>query len=86
MVSLNTDGYIVSLGSVTDAVSKDSTLADEMKHEQEAIELDEIEEAAMTEPADNKKGKLIVPEEIAIGHVSWQACECTRMCNRQWRC
>lgn len=75
VVSLNTDGYILSQGSIKDAVSKDAALAEEMKHEEEAIELDENEETTMAQPADDKKGKLIVPEEIAIGHIGWDTCK-----------
>ena len=35
VVSLNTDGHIVSQGSVKEALAKDSTLAEEVKHEEE---------------------------------------------------
>lgn len=77
VVSLTNDGYIASQGSVTDAVAKDATLAEQIKHEEEAVELDEIEETQTTKPADDlaKKGKLVVAEEIAVGHVSWRACK-----------
>lgn len=75
VVSLGTDGYIVSQGSVNDAIAKDARLAEEMKHEAEAIELDEIEETTADKPIDAKAGKLIVAEEIAIGQVSRDACE-----------
>lgn len=72
VVSLNTDGYIVSQGSVTDALAKDLSLAEEMKHEEEAVELEENEDTA-TKPAEEQKGALVVTEEIAIGRVSWKA-------------
>ena len=76
VVSLDTDGNIVSQGSVSDAIAKDATLQEEMKREEEAVELDEIEDAAADDkPVDEKKGKLVVAEEIAHGHVSWKACE-----------
>lgn len=75
VVSLNTDGYIVSQGSVSEAMAKDSRLAEEMKHDEGNTELNEIEETAVPESTDAKKGKLVVAEEIAIGHVSWNACE-----------
>lgn len=76
VVSLNTDGYIVSQGSVKDALAKDASLAEEIKHEEEAVELDEHEEeASKDKPAEETKGKLIVAEEIAIGRVSWKARE-----------
>lgn len=76
VVSLDTDGHIISQGSVSDAIAKDSKMAEEIKHEEEAVELDEIEETAMTEVRGDNKGKLVVAEEIAIGRVSWKACEC----------
>lgn len=75
VVTLNLDGYIISQGSVTEAMTKDPKLMEEMKHEGEAIELYEIEEAATTKPVDETKGKLVVAEEIAIGRVSWDACK-----------
>lgn len=76
VVSLNIDGHITSQGSIPDALAEDPKLAEEVKHEEEAVELDEHEEAITTKPADDKKGKLVVAEEIAVGHVSWSACEC----------
>ena len=72
VVSLGTDGCILSQGTVSDAIAKDDSLAKEMKHEQEAIELDEDEGDEIA--AEDKKGKLVVSEEIEIGHVSWPAC------------
>ena len=82
VISLS-DGHIVSQGSVSDALKKDSKLAEEYKHDEEAMELDEAEDdtADSPDPADpakpaksGKDGKLVVAEEIAVGHVSWQAC------------
>ena len=73
VVSLGADGCILSQGSVSDAIAKDDSLAKEMKHEQEAIELDE-DEGEDEIAAEDKKGKLVVSEEIEIGHVSWPAC------------
>lgn len=82
VISLH-DGHIVSQGSVRDALAKDKALAEELKHEEEAMELDEHEEAeasgsddpaAPGEPTKAKEGKLVVAEEIEVGHVSWKAC------------
>lgn len=76
------DGHVISQGSVSDALKKDNKLAEEFKHEEEALELEVTEEAealGSTEdaaaPTRAKEGKLVVAEEIAVGHVSWQACE-----------
>ncbi|KIP03407.1 hypothetical protein PHLGIDRAFT_242940 [Phlebiopsis gigantea 11061_1 CR5-6] len=73
------DGHIVSQGSVSDALKQDDKLAEEYKHEEEALELEENEDIEATgsaepeAPAPAKEGKLVVAEEIAIGHVSWRA-------------
>ena len=75
VVSLNTDGHIVSQGSVSDAIAKDSKLQEEIQHEEEAAQLDEAEEEAADKPIEEKKGKLVVEEEVAVGHVSWAACQ-----------
>lgn len=76
VVSLNTDGHIVSQGSVKDTLAQDAAWAEEVKHEQEAIELEEAEESHAAKPADGGKGQLVVAEEIAVGRISWSACEC----------
>lgn len=74
MVALGTDGRIISQGSVADALAHNKALATELKHEEEAVELEEHEEDAEA-PVD-KKGKLVVAEEIELGHVSRDACTC----------
>ncbi|PSS08857.1 hypothetical protein PHLCEN_2v3472 [Hermanssonia centrifuga] len=68
VVSIGVDGRIASQGSVSEALAKDSKLAEEFKHEEEAIELDENED--VDEVAGTTDGKLIVAEEIEVGHVS----------------
>lgn len=76
------DGHIISQGTVSDALGKDEKLAEEFKHDEEALELDETEEIeagdsmdAVVVPAKGAEGKLVIAEEIAVGHVSWNACE-----------
>lgn len=77
------NGHIVSQGSVSDALKKNEKLAEEFKHDEEALELEENEEAEAeasssadpSTPAKADGGKLVVAEEIADGQVSWQACE-----------
>jgi hypothetical protein len=76
VVSLNTDGHIISQGSISDALAKDSKLVEEIKHEEEAVELVEAEEATADKAIKEKKGKLVIAEEVARGHVSWHACKC----------
>ena len=75
VVSLNTDGHVVSQGSVGDAIANDSELLGELQHEEEAIQMDEIEQVITRKPIQEEKGKLVVAEEIALGQVGWQACE-----------
>jgi hypothetical protein len=78
VVSLGLDGRVFSRDSVSDAVAKDKTLAAELVEGTRAIKddekrIDQEEPDAAAKPAD---GKLIVAEEIAEGHVSWDACNC----------
>lgn len=71
VVSLGTDGHVLSQGAVSDVLSKDHSLA-----------LASVQEQVLMEKADGEidrkigvksDGKLIVAEEIAEGHVSWAA-------------
>jgi ABC-type methionine transport system ATPase subunit len=66
------DGRVVGQGTVSDVLSKDTTLAHQ-------VEMEEIIEEAKeeTKPDGDKKkasdgqGKLIVAEEVQIGNVGW---------------
>ncbi|KAJ7745467.1 P-loop containing nucleoside triphosphate hydrolase protein [Mycena maculata] len=71
VVSLGLDGRVWNQGSISDALAKDKVLAREVTKDQEIFELAEKEIDA-TSPADESKkdGKLIVVEEIDIGHRS----------------
>ncbi|KAI0798592.1 hypothetical protein BC629DRAFT_232884 [Irpex lacteus] len=73
VVTLSSDGNITTQDSISDALVQDSKLQEEIRHEEQAIELDEIEDTVADEPVEEKKGKLVVAEEIAHGHVSWNA-------------
>ncbi|KAJ7807314.1 hypothetical protein B0H14DRAFT_3483418 [Mycena olivaceomarginata] len=75
VVSLGLDGRVHSQGSVSDALEQDEQLAKEVTKDQEILELAEKEldpTTALDKPP-KKDGKLIIAEEIAIGHVSWKA-------------
>lgn len=75
VVSLGLDGRVHSQGSVSDALEQDEQLAKEVTKDQEILELAEKERdptTALDKPP-KKDGKLIIAEEIAIGHVSWKA-------------
>ena len=75
VVSLGRDGRIASRGSVSDALKKDKTLAKELAKDARAIKDDEkkIDGEEPYEAARPTDGKLILAEEIAEGHVSWDA-------------
>ncbi|KZT67088.1 P-loop containing nucleoside triphosphate hydrolase protein [Daedalea quercina L-15889] len=74
VVALGTDGRITSQGSVANALEHNKKLVAEIAKEEA-----EIEKAEATvddqEPELPKQdaGKLVVEEEIAVGHVGWQA-------------
>lgn len=76
VVSLGADGRIIASGPPSETVLKDRALAEQVAHEQEALELDEDldDEGADDGTKVTAKGaKLVVAEEIQTGHVSWKA-------------
>ncbi|KAI0076652.1 P-loop containing nucleoside triphosphate hydrolase protein [Panus rudis PR-1116 ss-1] len=77
VVSMGPDGRILSQGTLSNALAKDKTLSAELAQEQKAIEKDDEKLKVAPEPAQAKpkdgKGKLIVEEEVALGHVTWHA-------------
>ncbi|KAH8978585.1 hypothetical protein EDB92DRAFT_2119177 [Lactarius akahatsu] len=75
VVSLGKDGRIASRGSVSDALKKDKTLAKELAESTRTIKDDEnkIDSQEPDETVKQADGKLILAEEIAEGHVSWDA-------------
>ncbi|KAG1749648.1 uncharacterized protein EDB91DRAFT_1334077 [Suillus paluster] len=76
VVSLGSNGRIVSQGSISEAIAKDHKFAAEMAKEQEVLAKEaEVVDNPEEPNADAKKsdGKLVMSEEIAEGHVSWPA-------------
>ncbi|KAI9435350.1 hypothetical protein H4582DRAFT_2112394 [Lactarius indigo] len=75
VVSLGKDGQIASRGSVSDVLKKDKTLAKELAKGARAIKDNEekIDSVKPDETVKSADGKLILTEEIAEGHVSWDA-------------
>src|ERR1700761_857221 len=75
VVSLGQDSHIASRGSVSDALKKDKALAKELSKDARAIKEDEkkIDGEEPYKTARPTDGKLILAEEIAEGHVSWDA-------------
>ncbi|KAJ3799615.1 hypothetical protein GGU11DRAFT_858145 [Lentinula aff. detonsa] len=68
------DGRVASQGSIEDAMSIDKELAAEVEKDEEAVERanNEIDPQTPNEPS-GKDGKLILKEEVELGHISWSA-------------
>ncbi len=80
LVDIGSDGRILSQGSLSAALSKDSKLLQEVEEEQQVLEKveQEIDPSAETEKATEAQkstGKLTVAEEVQEGHVGWDAGE-----------
>ena len=74
VVSLGTDGCIASQGNISEALAKNKKLLEETEREEEAIDLDEQED--LNENTDkDAAAKLVLEEEVEIGHVSTSSCE-----------
>ncbi|KAH9939279.1 uncharacterized protein BXZ73DRAFT_99483 [Epithele typhae] len=76
VVSLSTDGRVSGQGTLSKVIAKNDELSKELA--QEEAELKKTEDTVDTaefeaEVATKADGKLIVAEEIAVGHVSWSA-------------
>ncbi|KAJ7119016.1 P-loop containing nucleoside triphosphate hydrolase protein [Mycena epipterygia] len=67
VVSVGSDGRILSQGTVSDALAKNRDLVMEVVQLQQEVVVDES--------VDNPQvsGKLVIAEEIDVGHVSWEA-------------
>lgn len=74
MVSVGSDGRILSQGTVSEALAKNRDLALQVIDEAKTLTL---QEEIIDEALDKSQvsGKLVVAEEIDVGHVSWTACK-----------
>ncbi|KAH9984900.1 hypothetical protein BJV77DRAFT_1035217 [Russula vinacea] len=68
VVSLGMDGRVASHGSVSDAIASSPELVENIPDEEK-----KIDQGGPDATAKQTDGKLIVAEEIAEGHVSWDA-------------
>ncbi|KAL6299635.1 multidrug resistance-associated ABC transporter [Sparassis latifolia] len=75
VVSLGTDGRILSQGSLSKALEANKKLSAEVVEEIEEIEKaeHEVDQPPNPDIPANADGKLIVAEEISEGHVEWPA-------------
>lgn len=70
------DGRVASQASIEDAILSNKELAVEIEKDEEAVERanEEIDpQSAPNEPS-ARDGKLILKEEVELGHISWSAC------------
>ena len=78
VVDMGSDGRIVSQGSLSSALEKDSKILKEVQEEQEELEKAEQEidpEDPEDTAAKQNAGKLVVAEEIQEGRVGLKASE-----------
>lgn len=74
MVSLGLDGSVRTQGSeISFALESDPTLAAEVEHDKEEMEVLKADEELTGVTGDSSKGKLIMTEEIVHGHVTWRS-------------
>jgi len=76
VVSLGSDGRVLSQGTLSKALATSRTLTKGLKAEEaELRKAEEMVDAEVPEIPESKSGKLMVAEEVAEGHVSWSARE-----------
>lgn len=76
VVSMGADGRIKSQGSLSKALSKNKKLAQAVKkvEQTQKVQLKQAPpEASAVAPIKKPDGKLILAEEISVGHVGWPA-------------
>jgi hypothetical protein len=73
VVSVGSHGHILSQGPLSAVLKLDNYLSINVAREE--TEVEEVDAVAPDVPTDQDKGKLIVAEEIAVGHIGWDACE-----------
>ncbi|CAL1696210.1 unnamed protein product [Somion occarium] len=75
VVSLGSDGRILSQGSLSTALAKDQQLSAEAAKESEVIEKaeHEVDQETGDKTPKTTDGKLVTAEEVSEGHVSWSA-------------
>lgn len=73
VVSMGSGGQIGGQGTVQEVLGIEPQLAAQFQYDDEALELDDNEEK-LSEEEKVQQGKLVMAEEVHIGHVSWRAC------------
>lgn len=82
-VLLGADGTVKSQGPVEKILRQDSSLRDAALEEMVILEKDaeKRENGEQLAEGDNARGKLIVKEEVQLGHVRWSASTRIALCN-----
>lgn len=76
VVSLGSDGRVLSQGTMSKALAVSKSLTKELKAEEaEFHKAEETVDGDVPGVPESKSGKLMVAEEVAEGHVSWSARE-----------
>ena len=76
VLSLGSDGRVATQGTVEEVIAKDKEMQVEVaKSQEENLKEEEVIDLAAEAAPKKSDGKLVVAEEIALGHVSWSACE-----------
>lgn len=80
MISLGSDGRVLSQGSLTKVLATDDKLSKELAKGAQAV--DKVEQQVDVEAPDadaptkkGSEGKLVAAEEISVGAVGWPSCE-----------
>lgn len=74
VVSLGSDGRILSQGTMSKALATSNALTKELKAEASGLQrAEETVDGEAPESREGKSGKLMIAEEVAEGHVSWSA-------------
>lgn len=75
VVSLGTDGRVLSQGSLSKALAKNQKLSKEIVEDRQETEKadQEIDQPEMNPEAKKGDGKLIMEEEVSVGHIGWPA-------------
>ncbi|PIL29334.1 ATP-binding cassette transporter [Ganoderma sinense ZZ0214-1] len=76
VVDIGSDGRILSQGTLENALAHDSKLLKDVEHEVKELQKDDQEIDGEKEDvvnAPSSAGKLVVAEEVEVGHVGWKA-------------
>jgi hypothetical protein len=75
VVSITSDGRVIGQDTVSEALMKDETLAQEIKYHEALISQNELGHDEPENDESNiqgkKSGKLVVAEEMSMGRLSW---------------